>query len=389
MRYFFPIHLDGGNRGCEGIAKGSAILLGEDAGNLFGYCRDVALDRRLGVDRFCTLVPYRRSCFLVDKFLGAVNRLFGTNRTLEWRLLSVYRSFLRQIGRDDVLVSTGGDMMCYDNNEVICTNNWARRRGIRTVLWGCSMGPENATPEKLDTLRRFSLVYARESLSYDYFRSLGLERVCLLPDPAFVLPAEECELPRMLDGGRVVGLNVSSYVVGGMSLDGPFGCEVLRLISHILVDTDYRILLVPHVTWHDALVNQDDREMARLIFERAGAPERIGILDIDGLNYCQIRYVISRCSMFIGARTHAVISAYSMCVPTIALGYSVKSRGIARDLGLSESLVVDCKRTAEGDLVRAFDYLAEHAGAIGRHLSDIMPAYRERAYEIREFIKKL
>ena len=29
MRIFFPIHLDGGNRGCEAIAKGTAILLQE------------------------------------------------------------------------------------------------------------------------------------------------------------------------------------------------------------------------------------------------------------------------------------------------------------------------------------------------------------------------
>ena len=27
MKIYFPIHLDGGNRGCEAIAKGTAILL--------------------------------------------------------------------------------------------------------------------------------------------------------------------------------------------------------------------------------------------------------------------------------------------------------------------------------------------------------------------------
>jgi polysaccharide pyruvyl transferase WcaK-like protein len=60
------------------------------------------------------------------------------------------------------------------------------------------MGPENMTPEKLDTLHRFSLIYTRESLTYDYFQSLGLPNLCLLPDPAFILPAEHCELPACL-----------------------------------------------------------------------------------------------------------------------------------------------------------------------------------------------
>lgn len=45
--------------------------------------------------------------------------------------------------------------------------------------------------------------------------------------------------------------------------------------------------------------------------------------------------------MFIAARTHADISAYSMCMPTFALGYTVKSVGIAKDLGLFEGSVTD------------------------------------------------
>ena len=49
-------------------------------------------------------------------------------------------------------------------------------------------------------------------------------------------------------------------------------------------------------------------------------------------NAQQLKWVISQCSFFIGARTHATIAAYSTGVPTLVLGYSVKSKGIARDL---------------------------------------------------------
>lgn len=41
MKYYFPIHLDGGNRGCEGIAKGTSVILGVDKSNLIGYCSNV------------------------------------------------------------------------------------------------------------------------------------------------------------------------------------------------------------------------------------------------------------------------------------------------------------------------------------------------------------
>lgn len=389
MRYFFPIHLDGGNRGCEAIAKGSALLIGAPADQLFGYCRDVALDRRLGLDRYLQLVPCQRESFVVDKSLGLINRLFHTTKTLEARLLYPYRTFLRLMTPQDIMISTGGDMLCYDDNEVIFTNNLLHAQGMKTILWGCSMGPENMTPAKRQTLFNFSLIYTRESLTYNYFRQLGLPNVCLLPDPAFILPDEPCTLPPCFSGDKkVIGLNVSNYVMGGMRLDGRFGQEVLSLIRQILLKTDYQILLIPHVTWNDGRINQDDREMARLIRDHF-APGRISILDIDALNYCQIRHVISRCYLFIGARTHAVISAYAMCVPTIALGYSIKSRGIALDLGLDAQLVCNCRDFTPGDLLHSFHYLDTHANDIRAHLQALMPDYKQRTYQIREHLAGL
>lgn len=391
MKYYFPIHLDGGNRGCEAIAKSSAILVGERPELLLGYCRDVELDTRLGLAEHLTLIPCRRESYLVDRFLGAINRLLHTDKTLERRLLYPYRSFLRLITPDDIVVSTGGDMLCYDrnNNHVVCTNNWLHKRGVRTILWGCSMGPENQSKEKLETLFNFSFIYARESLTYDYFKSLGLKNLCLLPDPAFILEPQPFPLPDFLTDGDAIGLNISNYVMGGMTLNSPFGQQVLSLIDHILQHTDSRIVLVPHVTWNDGVVNQDDRQMARIISEHFGNPERLHILDIDHLNYCQIRYAISRCRMFIGARTHAVISAYSMCVPTIALGYSIKSRGIAKDLGLDERLVVDSKNSSSGMLLQSFRFMEENEDVIRQHLSAVMPEYRQRPYLIRERLAQL
>lgn len=390
MKYFFPIHLDGGNRGCEAIAKSSAILIDERPEQLLGYCTDIALDTRLGLPRHLTLIPFTRQSVLFDRFLGALNKLFHTAKTAEWRQLYPYRSFLRLITKDDIVISTGGDMMCYDNNAVIYTTDWLHRQGVKTILWGCSMGPENMTPEKLDTLHRFSFIYTRESLTYEYFQSLGLKHLCLLPDPAFILPAEPCQLPACLaESNDVIGLNLSNYIMGGMTMDSRFAQEVIQLMTYILQETNHQILLVPHVTWNRDGINQDDRQMARLIRQHFNNPDRIHILDIDSLNYCQIRHVISKCRLFIGSRTHAVISAYSMCVPTLALGYSIKSRGIAKDLGLDEQLVINCKQFQSGDLLRSFKYLMQQEADIRRHLEQVMPEYRQKPYQIREQLKQI
>lgn len=387
MKYYFPVHIDGDNRGCEAIAKGTAILLKEKKENLHGLCRNIPLDTRLGVDKYVTLDGFKKVPFLTRLYNSL---LYRTRLPLKTIVFSPHMEFVRDIPKDGVLVSTGGDMMCYGNNYVITTNNYAHAHGIKSILWGCSMGPENLTPEKEETLHNFSLVYARESLSYEFFKSLGLKNVCLFPDPAFILEPEKCELPDCFVKGDVVGINISNYVLGDFSLETPFGIEVVKMLDYIVKETNLQVLLVPHVLWDFPGDRQDDRQIATVIMEKYGNTGRFSVLKVDNLNYCQIRYIISKCKMFMGGRTHAVISAYSTCVSTLALGYSIKSRGIAKDLGLSEKLVVDSKHIHhEGYLLDSFKYMYENEADIHKHLCEIMPEYKERTYGIREVVNSI
>ena len=388
MKYYFPIHLNGGNRGCEGIAKGTAHLLEVQKEYMMGLCTNVSLDKRLHIDDYITLQEQRRmglffrglfkvyslilTCLKVDSFI------------IKRPLYSfLYNPFLKQMKEGDVMISTGGDMMCYHDNEVIYTNEQAKKLGVKTILWGCSMGEENLTDRKLETLKKFDLVYARESLSFEFFKSLGLKNVVCLPDPAFFLKKEKTEAPACFQKGKVVGINISNYTVGGFDLTTPFGGEVKQLLNYIFEDTDYQVLLIPHVLWK----RQDDRVIAQSVYnEYENYSDRISILDSNKFNYLQIRYIISLCNLFIGARTHAVISAYSTCVPTIALGYSIKSRGIAKDLGL-EDYIVDSKQIRiKGDLLDKFKKADKESTSIKKHLASVLPAYVHDINDIRSYI---
>jgi colanic acid/amylovoran biosynthesis protein len=55
MKYFFPLHLNGGNRGCEAIAKGTAILLNEPKKNLIGLTTNPKLKIKKVINIFCLL----------------------------------------------------------------------------------------------------------------------------------------------------------------------------------------------------------------------------------------------------------------------------------------------------------------------------------------------
>ena len=261
--------------------------------------------------------------------------------------------------------------MCYEENEVVYTVNYLHKRGIRSVLWGCSVGENNITPRKLEALKKFSAIYARETLTQEVLVNHGLQNVVVYPDPAFVLEPEECRLPDCFRHGEVIGINLSNYVMGGFSDSTPFAKEVDELIRYILKNTDKHILLIPHVMWK----GQDDRIVSQLIKDKYQS-NRISILESDNLNYCQIRYVISKCYCFIGARTHAVISAYSTCTPAIAIGYSIKSKGIAKDVGMPEETIVNSVDIKKGELLDAFKYIIENHGQIHNLMVSNIGKYR-------------
>lgn len=389
MKFYFPIHLDGGNRGCEGIAKGTALILNETKANLVGLCRNIPLDTQLGIANFITLIPYK-TLTLHEKVYNKiikVLKILHIGRHLKYKEVDQMSLFLSYVPSDSIMVSTGGDMMCYDDSSPsISSVKLAKEKGIKTVLWGCSMGKENLTPKKEIALKNFSLIYARETLSYNFFKSIGLKNVICFPDPAFVLDSEICILPDCFSRTEeIVGLNLSNFIIGNNGLNSPFGNEVRKLLSYIFDNTDIHVLLVPHVMWQ----GQDDRLICNVIVsEFKNYSSRISVLDSERRNYLQIRYVISKCHSFIGARTHAVISAYSTCVPAIALGYSIKSKGIAKDLNLPDELVVDTVNEIKPDqLLNSFLFWEENYSTIKSHLQEIMPAYRKKAYQVREIIK--
>lgn len=382
------MHLDGGNRGCEAISKGTAFLLKEPSSNIFAYSKKTALDSFLGINKYCTLV--QMSISFLQKVCRKIWNRFAKSDEARKRIYFHYQylPYLRKIKKDDIYLSTGGDMMCYVDNEVIYTNNYLNKKGVKTILWGCSMGRENLTPAKLDTLKNFSAVYARESLSFDFFKSLNLNNIVMLPDPAFVLEPQSCELPSVFAKNAVIGINVSNYILKDDSLDTDKGKQILQLVDYILERTDYHLLLIPHVFWKA----QNDIVVCNKVMDAFGANPRISILNSQSLNYCEIRYVISKCKFFIGARTHSVISAYSTCVPAIALGYSIKARGIAKDIGLPDKLVVDFSKDLQKSvLLESFKYLEENENQIRAILEQNIPPYKNKLndFNFKAWIEKL
>ena len=158
-----------------------------------------------------------------------------------------------------------------------------------------------------------------------------------------------------------------------------------NLIRRILDTTDLNVVLVPHVVWE----SNDDRKVLAPLHEEFRSTGRVILLDDH--NCTELKGYIARCRMFIGARTHSTIAAYSQCVPTLVLGYSVKSRGIARDLfGSEEHYVIPVQgMTDPRALADGFDWLLKNENDIRVHLEKTMPGYKKQAYNALDALKKL
>ena len=278
-------------------------------------------------------------------------------------------------------------MFCYGENlDTIRLIDFLYEKSMRTVLWGCSIGEENLTDRKIEVLNKFSAITVRESLSESVLKEkVGLKNVFRFPDPAFVLNPEKCELPEVMKK-MVVGINLSNFVGANVGFDTIVGRNLVELFNTIIDQTNLNIVLFPHVFWQ----GQDDRIVCRAFYEKFKETGRVSILNTEELNYCQIRYAISQCRFFIGARTHAMISAYSTCVPVIALGYSIKARGIAKDLGLPQELVVDYRTLTETNgFSNSFLFAIEHEYEIRKHMETVMPEYVENAYGMKKVVEEI
>ena len=244
-------------------------------------------------------------------------------------------SLRTELEKVDAVIAIGGDNYSLDYRIpglVQGIDAHAMKLGKPVYLWGASVGPFEAEPRYKATmvrhLSKMQKIFVREPVSFDYLTAnLSLPNVVMRADPAFTLRPEAFDLAHFWPNGgnRVIGINMSPLVAKKEFSQGPEAVKKLlaTLVRHAL-ELGNDVILIPHVAGNGS--NDDYQFMAEglNIGEFSG---RVTIAPPD-LNAAQLKYVISKLSFFIGARTHATIAAFSSGIPTISLSYSVKAKGI-------------------------------------------------------------
>ena len=376
-RLFLYAHGGSGNHGCEAIVRSTAQIFSDCP--LYLISSNPEEDTRYGISEVATVIRDKTNINRISlDFVKAYAALKLRKDFIPMEKLQ-YKAAFEHIEKGDIALSIGGDNYCYaDVYKYTMFHEMAKSRGAKTVLWGCSVEPDViARPEIAADLAKYDLITARETISYEALKAVNPNTI-LVADPAFMLEPKETPLPAGFMPGNTVGINLSPMAMECETIPGIAFENYRKLIAHIIAHTDMQVALIPHVVWE----NGDDRiPLGKLYkeFERTG---RVVMVEDHG---CQeLKYIISKCRFFIGARTHATIAAYSSCIPTLVLGYSVKSRGIARDLfGEETGYVIPVQRMSNSsDLLYGFEWCYNQEDAILTLLRETIPQYVNRAMNL-------
>lgn len=377
-------HTGSANHGCEAIVRGTQkiiggrpILFSQEPDDDFKYKLDEIVEIEKDI-----VVPVSNKKNL-DYYLKAIR--YKLNKST-LAITKQKRSYiLSKIEAGDLCLSIGGDNYTYKGAwELGDYNRLIKQKKAKTALWGCSVD-QDLIPSFKNDLNRYNIIIARESITFNALKKNGIStQIRLCADPAFQLDPKVIDLPEGFLKNGTIGLNLSPLVFD-------YGnAEIIRanfenLIKHILNNTELNIALIPHVVRPD----NDDREAMKDFYEKFKDTNRM--VWVDDYNCMELKFLISNCRFFIGARTHATIAAYSTEIPAIAIGYSMKAKGIAKDIfGTYENFVCSVQNFEnDNELTQAFEWLLENEENIRQHYAKMMIEYKASALNAADYLKEI
>lgn len=265
------------------------------------------------------------------------------------------------------------------------------------------LGPQTYGPYKRSLVKKWAAwiiknanhVYSRDEKSKEVAEKLAKRNVILTTDVAFALPVE----PKEIKDDRIkVGFNPSGLLWGGgYTHDNQFGLTIdyqeycWRVCEALNRDDQYAVYLIPHVgtTVQQESGNENDLFVCQQI--KKEYPD-MTILD-NVRTPMDVKGYIAAMDVFIGARMHATIGAFSSGRATIPVSYSRKFEGLYGSIdynyvihALKFSTEDAVSRTLE--YIRAYKKLEQNVVSSMQLVNQKQDIFRNSLEEIAKTIKE-
>lgn len=210
-----------------------------------------------------------------------------------------------------------------------------------------------------NVIRKSYEVFARDEKSLEIAAKLGKREPKLTTDIAFFLPYEK----NNIDNEKInIGINVSGLLWnGGYTGNNQFGLSVdyreyiNTLLKKYSSDEKYCVHLIPHVVYEKKEgVPDNDWYVCKELAEKYTGVKLSPFFESP----MQAKSYISGMDVFIGARMHATIAAYSSGVAVVPFSYSRKFEGLFGSLNY-KYVISGTKLSTDDAVMQTEKYIAE------------------------------
>jgi polysaccharide pyruvyl transferase WcaK-like protein len=270
-------------------------------------------------------------------------------------------------------------------------------RRFRRLRWVLEKGAKFA-------LNKIDLITLREDVSYRNLRDIGVknDRVFVIPDLAFLLrpvPSDQAKEIMVREGIEetnrpLIGMTVTREIASMAfpDLNSPESSyhkhiEMLaQVIDNLTSRLDATVVFIPHCIGFAKEL--DDRIVAGDIFQMCKNKDMVKVITNE-YGAAELKGLIGQFDLLIGERTHSVVNAMSMCVPSIIISYSTDQRlGIIKMLDQDNVICYVENLNAETLLSRISDIWSER-DKIKKDLKSQTEIIRERAMLSGKLLKEL
>lgn len=311
----------------------------------------------------------------------------------------LYDRVLKEYENADIVINLSyGDMFAY-------TKDLYSKRVFLTLAYHCMLAilfnkplfffPQSIGPfygKFYRFLARFILnqcdvVMVREKISYGYLLEMKVATsIFLVPDLSFVVkPVSNKRVFEILSKEKV---ELNRPLVGFALRDNlyPRLSEISKVIDYLNSNMNTGVVFIPHDSKTVNYCN-DPRVIARKLLKKVNVKRQNSVVEGD-YTVEELRGLIGKCDLFIGAYMHANISALSMCVPTIAISYSHKTQGIMDSVGLSE-FVLDVNELTATNLINKIEKMYNNIHEYREYLKRRIPIIREAVLKLGKLTPEL
>jgi len=336
--------------------------------------------------------------FLICAFLWSILRKNGLNvkKIIDKEILMEYY-------KSDIIVDLSGDSF----RDKLGYSIFSMTRILlaiflekKIVIYSQSIGPfrKISLPLARFCLNRADLIVVREDITKNYLKEMGVHNpsIYLAPDVAFLLepaPSEKVEQIMIKENinikeknGPLIGISASLFMERIKSKSNIY-VLMANIVDYLIDKLNAQVVFVPHVAIPPKLGYPDDRFVAKKIHQLAMNKNRIKLIKGD-YSPDELKGIIGRFDLFIGARMHSNIASTSMHVPTIALAWSHKYCGIMRMLE-QERYVCDLRTTTFNELVSKINDAWSNKDEIRKKLAIKTRQLEEQALHSARLVKRL